>query len=96
MDAKSAYIQTGSACKMYIVNCAERKGVKRMYTESRKTEIAFLKKLWRGEKVDCPKCGEAVLTHLHRKTKKSDCDWKCPSCGEVYRTINMLKQLQKE
>lgn len=26
MDAKSAYIQMGTACRMYIVNCAERKG----------------------------------------------------------------------
>ena len=55
-----------------------------------------MKKLWRGEKVVCPKCGKGTLTHLHRKAKKSDCDWKCPFCGEIYRTITMLKQLPND
>lgn len=67
-----------------------------MYTDSRDTEVAMLKKLWRGEKVACPKCGKATLTHLHKKAKKSNCDWKCHSCGEIYRTITMLKQLQND
>ena len=64
-----------------------------MYTENRDSEVAFMKKLWLGEETVCPKCGNAVLTHLHKKAKKSDCDWKCSACGEIYRTINMLKQL---
>jgi len=64
-----------------------------MYTKSRETEVTFMKKLWRGEETLCPKCEGAVLTHLHKKAKKSDCDWKCPACGEIYRTIHMLKQL---
>ncbi|MCF2616024.1 hypothetical protein JQM68_02305 [Oscillibacter valericigenes] len=64
-----------------------------MYTDSRDTEIALMKKLWRGEKAVCPKCGKGTLVHLHRKAKKSACDWKCPSCGEIYRTITMLKRL---
>ena len=67
-----------------------------MHTDSRDTEVAMLKKLWQGEKVACPKCGKDTLTHLHKKAKKSDCDWKCPSCGEIYRTITMLKQLQND
>ena len=67
-----------------------------MYTANCDTEVALLKKLWSGEKVSCPKCGEAILTHLHKKAKKSDCDWKCPACGEIYRTINMLKDLPNE
>ena len=64
-----------------------------MYTENRDTEVALLKKMWHSEKVLCPKCGKDTLTHLHKKAKKSDCDWKCLSCGEIYRTINMLIQL---
>ena len=64
-----------------------------MYTNNRDTEVAMLKKLWRGEAVICPKCGNGTLVHLHKKAKKSDCDWKCPECKEIYRTISMLKQL---
>lgn len=67
-----------------------------MYTADRDTEVALLKSLWRGESVICPKCGQDTLTHLHKKAKKSDCDWKCPACGEIYRTINMLKELPVE
>ena len=67
-----------------------------MYTPSRETEVALLKKLWTGKPVCCPKCGGAQLTHLHKKAKKSDCEWKCPACGEIYRTIRMLKELPNE
>ena len=66
---------------------------KYMYTDNRSTEVAMLKKLWLGEEVVCPKCREDILVHLHKKAKKSDCDWKCPKCGEIYRTMHMLKQL---
>ena len=64
-----------------------------MYTGSREEEVALLKKMWRAEEVACPKCGNATLVHLHKKAKKSDCDWKCPACGEIYRTIHMLMAL---
>ena len=64
-----------------------------MYTHSREEEVALLKKLWREEEVLCPRCGGAVLVFLHKKAKKSNCDWKCPACGEVYRTIRMLQEL---
>lgn len=64
-----------------------------MYMKNREEEIAFLKKLWTGQKVVCPECGAAELEHLHKKAKKSDCDWKCPHCGEIYRTIRILKEL---
>ena len=46
--------------------------------------------------VTCPKCGGAELEHLHKKAKKSDTRWKCPACGEIYRTIRMLKSLSEE
>ncbi len=67
-----------------------------MYTSSRKEEVILLKRLWREEEVTCPKCGLGILEHLHKKAKKSNCDWKCPSCGEIYRTINMLKDLPED
>ena len=64
-----------------------------MYMNTREDEVSFLKKLWLKEPVICPKCNGATLEHLHKKAKKSDCDWKCPVCGEIYRTIAMLKEL---
>ena len=59
-------------------------------------EVRLLKKLWTSQPVTCPKRGSAQLEHLHKKAKKSDCDWRCPACGEIYRTIRMLKELQSE
>ena len=52
-----------------------------------------MKKLWTGEKTVCPKCQKAELILLHKKAKKSNDDWKCPECGEIYRTINMMYDL---
>lgn len=64
-----------------------------MYTKNRETEVLFLKRLWRGEEVVCPKCEKTVLIRLHKKAKKSNNDWKCSACGEIFRTIQMLKEL---
>lgn len=64
-----------------------------MYTENRETEVAFLKRLWSEEATICPKCKQGTLTYLHKKAKKSNNDWKCPLCGEIYRTINMMMEL---
>ena len=33
---------------------------------------------------------------LLKKAKKSDTRWKCPACGEIYRTMDMLKSLSEE
>ena len=66
---------------------------KRMYTDSCDEEVKLLKRLWTSQPTACPKCGGAELVHLHKKAKKSDCDWTCPACGEIYRTIHMLKEL---
>ena len=67
-----------------------------MYMNSSDAEVRLLKKLWTSQPVTCPKRGSAQLEHLHKKAKKSDCDWRCPACGEIYRTIKMLKELQSE
>lgn len=64
-----------------------------MYHATREEEVQFLKKLWRADPAVCPRCGEGTLEYLHKKAKKSSCDWKCPACGEIYRTIGMLKSL---
>lgn len=67
-----------------------------MYFQTRDEEPAFMKRLWLKQPTSCPKCGKAELTYLHKKAKKSDCDWKCPECGEIYRTIGMLKGLPND
>lgn len=67
-----------------------------MYTNSREEEVVLLKRLWAAQPTTCPKCNQAILEHLHKKAKKSNCDWKCPGCGEIYRTIGMLKELPNE
>lgn len=67
-----------------------------LYTENRETEVRLLKQLWQGETVLCPKCKAAELMHLHKKAKKSNNDWKCPACGEIYRTIRMLLALPND
>ena len=54
----------------------------------------ILKKLWNGEEVICIKCGKDILIPLHKK--KDNDDFKCPSCGEVYRTITILNKMLKD
>lgn len=58
----------------------------------REEALRFLKRLWREEPTDCPLCGR-TLEPLHRKAKKSGCDWQCRACGKVYRTIHLLDEL---
>lgn len=67
-----------------------------MYTGSRDEEVKLMKRLWNEEPTLCPKCGGAELVFLHKKAKKSNCDWKCPACGEIFRTINMLMELPEK
>ena len=67
-----------------------------MYTNCREDEVNLIKGLWDSQPTTCPRCGNATLEYLHKKAKRSDCDWKCPSCGEIYRTVKMLKELPNE
>ena len=73
----------------------EKAKLKDLGMTERTEVLRFLKKLWNGEGADCPVCGER-LTILHRKAKKSDCDWKCTSCDLVFRTIGLLDELNEK
>lgn len=53
----------------------------------------FLKKLWNGEKVLCPKCNSDYLVPLHKNDKDN---FTCPSCKEVYRTIGIFNKMLKD
>ena len=61
---------------------------------SRDEAVSFLKSLWREEPAPCPLCG-GQLDFLHKKAKKSNCDWICTVCGERYDTIKLLNQLNE-
>lgn len=60
--------------------------------KSRAEALIFLKKIWAQEKTACPICG-AELALLHKKAKKSDCDWQCKNCGKIYKTIRLLDEI---
>lgn len=59
---------------------------------SREDAVKFLKSLWSGAPQPCPLCG-GKLDYLHKKAKKSACDWICTACGERFDTIRLLDQL---
>ncbi|WP_019680007.1 hypothetical protein [Ruminococcus flavefaciens] len=62
---------------------------------SRSEMLTFLKKLWKGEGAPCPLCG-SDLELLHKKAKKSDCDWQCRNCGKVIRTLDLLDRINQQ
>lgn len=73
----------------------EKVRLKELKMTSRQEVLVFLKKLWREEGADCPVCGNP-LEILHKKAKKSDCDWQCRSCQKVFRTIDLLDELNEQ
>ncbi len=56
--------------------------------------VAFLKSLWNETPRSCPICG-ANLDYLHKKAKKSNCDWVCTGCGKRYDTMKILTRLNE-
>lgn len=63
--------------------------------KTRGEAVAFLKRLWRQEKVACPICGNN-LELLHKRAKKSDCDWQCRNCNKTYKTIHLLDEINEQ
>lgn len=72
----------------------ERVRLKELKMESRNEVVAFLKKLWNHEKTNCPICGNE-LELLHKKAKKSACDWQCKQCNKAFKTIHLLDELNE-
>ena len=73
----------------------EKDILNRLKLNSRDGAVSFLKSLWSEIPQSCPVCG-GKLDFLHKKAKKSNCDWICTICGERYDTIKILKQLNNE
>ncbi len=61
---------------------------------SRDEVVKFLKSLWNETPQTCPLCN-GKLDFLHKKAKKSNCDWMCTVCGERFDTIKILNQLNE-
>ena len=49
--------------------------------DSRDEVVRFLKSLWSEQPQPCLLC-DGKLDFLHKKAKKSNCDWICTVCGE--------------
>jgi tRNA(Ile2) C34 agmatinyltransferase TiaS len=73
----------------------ERVMLQELGFNTRDEAMAFLKKLWQQEKTECPICGEK-LELLHKKAKKSDCDWQCRNCNKIYRTMHLLNEINEQ
>ena len=73
----------------------EKLVLKDLNMNSRNEAMAFLKKLWNGEDAPCPICG-GELELLHKKAKKSDCDWQCRQCEKVIRTLDLLGEINEQ
>jgi len=66
--------------------------LKKLNVNSRDEAVRFLKSLWCEAPQPCPICN-GKLDFLHKKAKKSNCDWICTACGERFDTIKILKEL---
>lgn len=73
----------------------ERVVLKELKMNSRNEVLSFLKKLWNHERTNCPLCG-CELELLHKKAKKSDCDWQCKQCNKTFKTIHLLDELNEQ
>lgn len=69
--------------------------LKELKFSNRNEALIFLKRLWNGEKTTCPICGNE-LELLHKKAKKSNCDWQCKACGKTYKTMHLLDDLNEQ
>ena len=69
--------------------------LKELKFTSRAEAIVFLKKLWNNEQTDCPICGNE-LELLHKKAKRSNCDWQCKICDKTYKTIHLLDEINEQ
>ena len=69
--------------------------LKELKMNSRAEAIAFLKRLWNNERTSCPICGNE-LEILHKKAKKSNCDWQCRHCDKTFKTILLLNEINEQ
>ena len=61
---------------------------------NRDEAVIFLKSLICENPQPCPICG-GKLDFLHKKAKKSNCDWICTECGKRYDAIKILDRINE-
>ena len=69
--------------------------LKELNMKTRNEVLIFLKKLWNEEETHCPICSDK-LEALHKKAKRSNCDWQCKTCNKTYKTIYLLDELNEQ
>ncbi len=72
----------------------EQDVLRQFHMASREEALVFLKSLWNENPMPCALCG-GRLDFLHKKAKKSNCDWKCLECGYIYKTMDILNALNE-
>ena len=73
---------------------SEKSVLERMHMRTREEAVAFLKSMWNETPHPCPYC-RGQLDFLHKKAKKSNCDWICTGCGARFDTIKILMELNE-
>ena len=73
----------------------ERVLLRELGFKTRNEALTFLRILWRQEKVSCLIFGNE-LELLHKKAKKSDCDWQCKNCNKTYKTMYLLDEINEQ
>ena len=73
----------------------ERARLNELGFSSRDEVMSFLRRLWRQERTECPIC-RSELELLHRKAKKSECDWQCRNCDKTYKTLCLLDEINQQ
>ena len=72
----------------------EKDVLNRFNMKSRDEAVSFLKSMWNETPAPCPFCG-GKLDFLHKKAKKSNCDWICTDCGKRFDAITILNELNE-
>lgn len=78
----------------------EKDVLEKYQMDSRDDAVRFLKSLWNETPQPCPLC-EGKLDFLHKKAKKSNCDWICTICCYSFMDlsaprIDILKYMIRE
>lgn len=73
----------------------EKVFLKELNMPTRREVLIFLKRLWKQEQTPCPFCGRELVL-LHKKAKKCTSDWQCRACDKVFRTLELLDELNQQ
>lgn len=73
---------------------SKNKFVEKLKMKDREELVLFLKKLIAEQEVICPICKVTKLEYFHKKAKKSNTDWFCKNCGERFKVIDIMNEME--